>query len=127
MFSVGRGKNSRSSRRRKDRVRVSDSLERLSPDEDIFTGDINFIGELFFLLFFYVFFFCLFWIFCFCISEKRRITFRTGERPICLGETCPDVYSDCNKYNAISVNAGEGGDWIEILVNFLFFWSFLYS
>lgn len=47
---------------------------------------------------------------------KQRITFRTGERPICLGETIPDVYNDCNKYNAISCNAGEGGDWIEILV-----------
>lgn len=47
---------------------------------------------------------------------KQRITFRTGERPICLGETIPDVYNDCNKYNAISANAGEGGDWIEILV-----------
>lgn len=38
MFAVGRGKNSRSARRRKDRVRRSDSLDRLSPD-DMFASD----------------------------------------------------------------------------------------
>lgn len=72
MFSVGRGKNSRSSRRRKDRVRVSDSLERLSPDEDIFTGDINFIGELFFLLFFMFFFFVYFGFFVFVFQRNEE-------------------------------------------------------
>lgn len=45
MFAVGRGKNSRSARRRKDRVRRSDSLDRLSPD-DMFASD--FVAGMFF-------------------------------------------------------------------------------
>lgn len=110
MFSAGRGKNSRSARRRKDRVRRSDSLDRLSPD-DMFAAD--FVPGMFFCCFFYLFSNFLIKIY---ISVQQRITFRTGERPIVLGVTIPDVYSDCNKYNAINANAGEGGDWIEILV-----------
>lgn len=56
MFSVGRGKNSRSARRRKDRVRRSDSLDRLSPD-DMFATDFVVAGMfLQILCFLFIFF-----------------------------------------------------------------------
>lgn len=52
MFSVGRGKSSRSARRRKDRVRRSDSLDRHSPD-DMFATD--FLPGMFFVVVFCLF------------------------------------------------------------------------